>query len=78
MTKKTTEDVQGRAGALADGLLGTQGTLEEFLSEDEQADVDLMAALDDLVQQCVTCGTWVEPSEVQSEGECLDCETDGE
>lgn len=65
----TTGDVQARAQALADELLGTCDGLPEHVLDDG----DLASALDELVLCCECCGWWCESHEIDDRGNCEDC-----
>lgn len=67
------EDVQVRAQAIADKLLGTCDQKPDDLL---YADADLAEAFDALVRECEGCNWWVETHEVDDEGLCEDCQDD--
>ena len=65
----STADIQSRADAIADHLLGTCNPLPDEVLDTE----GLAEALDELVLCCETCGWWVESHEIDDSGNCEDC-----
>jgi hypothetical protein len=65
-----TGDKQQQAQVLADELLGSSEPLPEYVIED----TDLCQHLDELALMCECCSWWVEPHELDEEGDCEDCQ----
>lgn len=68
----TTGDKQARAHELADQLMGTCDSLPDEVLDD----ADLCGHIDELVMCCDTCSWWVEPHEIDDDGNCEDCATE--
>lgn len=63
-----------RVEAVAEGLRGScMYDVDDFATTDEQESVEFLSALDELVLQCDTCGWWCETSDIDEDGNCIDC-----
>ena len=74
-SKRTLTDDQ--LNTLVADLQGTCDTLSERLPEGVEEDEltpDDLAALDEQIMCCDTCGWWVEMCEISEDGNCDDCQ----
>jgi hypothetical protein len=68
-----------RGVEVGEALLGSCQSIADALGEDEQHLVDNMEfckALDGTAMLCDCCGWWVEPEEIDDNGDCEQCQGD--
>lgn len=78
------EENRKRIQRVGEALLGSCGSVEDWLQEEFGEDTDLtdfdqrlLEELDDMAEQCESCGWWCEPSAINhDQGNCEDCAAD--
>lgn len=75
-----TEENSAKIKQIAETILGTCHSLdtligEEFGEEVTMTDLDtrLLQELDDITQECQSCGWWCETSDLNDDQTCSDC-----
>lgn len=59
-------------------LLGTCTSIETDVKEMYEGHASFWAGLDETAMRCDTCDWWCEPSKLDEEGNCNDCQTIGD
>jgi hypothetical protein len=59
---------QSRARVVTDEIMGTSKSLSDFLTDAELNDSALLAEIDSLAFECLSCGWWCEIGELCDDG----------
>jgi len=62
-----------RGTEVGNELLGSCGAIGDHATDEEQNNGEFCAELEEVTQQCDTCGWWCEPGEMNDTGVCEDC-----
>lgn len=67
-----------RADAIAEVLIDSMAAMSDAMTLKEMDDTELMGLVWERVDECNSCGWWVDPTECDENGECEECQMEND